>query len=421
MEGRRDESRRIAAARQIVAESAVHEVGHSLCRGSLFSVALLPAVAFYLFLIVHDTQGIITFNVLWPHLNHHARVRPLTTAIAGTHAVDDNLFLVGSSRNNKAARTHAETIHATPVNLGNKAVFCCRKVFSTSLLRVILYLVYQHGRMFQTHANGYAFGLDFHLGICQITVHVASGMSRSQDNWSRKFLLRTFKSFLHNNTLYNISLNNQPHHLCLEANLTTATNNGVAHVLNDPWQSVGTYVRMSIGKDVCRCSVLTENVKNLIYRPTLFGTRIEFAVRVGSRPTLTEAIVAFRVNSLVLANECQILLSFVDVFASFHDNRTQSQLNESQGSKQSARTGSHDNDLWALADIVIRCSYVFIILWLFVDIDTNLQINKNSTFTGIDATFEDADAGDGALVKALFCSKIAAKCLFIGCNMRLYS
>ena len=51
-----DDTRSIAALWQVVAQTVVHEVGHTLGWCSLLHVALLPALLFYYLLEVHHLE-----------------------------------------------------------------------------------------------------------------------------------------------------------------------------------------------------------------------------------------------------------------------------------------------------------------------------------------------------------------------------
>ena len=192
MQGTAHQSGGIRTFGQIIAQPTIHKVGHALCRCGLPHVALLPAEPFYMFLKAHHAQGIIAsfgkglLTILRFHLHHHATVAPCCAAVAGTHAVHHNLLFVGGGRNNKTARTHAETIDATALRLGHKRIFGCRKIAATTIFVVILNLVDKLAGVLQTHAHGYAFGFDFDVGIVQIAVDIACAVARSQNHRSAK-------------------------------------------------------------------------------------------------------------------------------------------------------------------------------------------------------------------------------------------
>ena len=139
VKGRRYESGGIAALGQVVAQAVVHEVCHALRRSGLLHVALLPARTLQFFLEMHHAQRIVLVaaHVLGACLYDHARVGPLRTAVAGAHAVDHELLLVGSRRNDETAGAHAERVDAASVHLRHEAVLGCRQILAASVARVI--------------------------------------------------------------------------------------------------------------------------------------------------------------------------------------------------------------------------------------------------------------------------------------------
>lgn len=76
-------------------------------------------------------------------LHHHTRIAPSRATIARTHTIDNQLFRPRSGRNDKATRTHTETIYAPAIHLGDITIFGGGQVLATSVLIVVLYLVYQ--------------------------------------------------------------------------------------------------------------------------------------------------------------------------------------------------------------------------------------------------------------------------------------
>ena len=78
------QARSVGRLGEVIAQAAVHKVGHTLCRRILPHVALLPAVVLYAFLIMHHAQGTIVrtwrqegrVDVIGMQFNHHAAVRP---------------------------------------------------------------------------------------------------------------------------------------------------------------------------------------------------------------------------------------------------------------------------------------------------------------------------------------------------------
>ena len=169
----RDQSRGIGATRQVKAQLAIDEICHALGRSRLFHVCLLPANPFQLLLIVHHTQHIVTLNILWTHFNYHSAITPLRSTICRTHAVHHDLLRASSSRNDKATRTHAETIDATPLHLSHKRILCGRKPLASTFLVMVLNLIYQLRRMLQSNTYGNTLCFYLYLYFRQIAVNVS--------------------------------------------------------------------------------------------------------------------------------------------------------------------------------------------------------------------------------------------------------
>ena len=173
----------ITALRQVVTQAVVHKVGHALCRCSLLHVTLLPALFLHNLLEIHHRQWVFLQilcgemgslcrirprntmvddelgYILRMRLYHHSRITPGSATIARTHTVYHQLLRTRCRRDHETARTHAETIHATSIYLGNKAILGCRKIFAPAVLVMILYLVDKLGWMLQSHAHGDSLGL----------------------------------------------------------------------------------------------------------------------------------------------------------------------------------------------------------------------------------------------------------------------
>jgi len=108
---------------------------------------------------------------------------------------------------------------------------------------MILNLVYQLRGMFESDTYRNTLGLDFNLGIRQIPIDIAGRVSCSQNH-------RTTKLFIECQTAnYSIAIQNKTGHFRLEMYLTTATENGVTHSLNDTRQLIGADMWMGIGKE----------------------------------------------------------------------------------------------------------------------------------------------------------------------------
>ena len=167
--------------------------------------------------------------------------------------------------------------------------------------------------------------------------------------------------------------------------------------------------------------MLAENIENLLDGTAFFRTRIEFTIGIGSCPTLAKAIVALGIDMLCFGNLCQVAFALADILTTFEHDRTNAQFYQSEGSKQSARASTNDNSLRCCGDIRIICDNILVLLGLFVDITTHLQIDKNSTLARIYAAPENAHGCQRTDIKAILISQPTAKRLLVSCYMRLYA
>ena len=108
------------------------------------------------------------------------------------------------------------------------------------------------------------------------------------------------------------------------------------------------------------------------------------------------------------------------ILTTLQNDGAQSEFDETQGGKQSARASTNDNDLWAVTDIRIFRMLVFIVCGLFINKHPHLQIHKDSALAGIDATTKDTHSRHRAYIKAIFVSQPRAQRLFIGSHLWLY-
>ena len=154
----------IRGGRQLITQFPVYEVGHALGRSGLTLSSLLPTVMLQLFLPLHHAEDIIAGDVLRAHFHHHAAVRPPCATVTGTHTVDNHLFGTCGGRYHKSSRAHTERINSPAFYLCDKTILCCRKVFSPALPTVVLYLVYQLRRMFESDTHGNALRLNLYAG-----------------------------------------------------------------------------------------------------------------------------------------------------------------------------------------------------------------------------------------------------------------
>lgn len=151
--------------------------------GSPLTMILLVAFNSSLFVFNSSVKDYFR-QIFRPDFYHHAGVAPFGAAVAGTHAVYYNLMRTACGRNNKSSRTHTKTIDTTSFYLCHKAIFSGRQILSTSVFIMILYLVNQHGRVFQTYSYCNSFGFHLYTIVIQPPIHIPCGMSGSQNNRS---------------------------------------------------------------------------------------------------------------------------------------------------------------------------------------------------------------------------------------------
>ena len=178
--------------------------------------------------------------------------------------------------------------------------------------------------------------------------------------------------------------------------------NGVAHVLNDTRQLIGSYMGMGVSEYIRGSAVLAEDVENLLDIAALLRTGVEFAVGIGACPTLSKTVVALAVHLLRLRNQGQILLALADILSTFQNDGTEAQLYQFQGGKESAGARPYDDDLLTVAHIGIFGMNIGVIGRLLIDIGTHLEIDEDGTLTGIDAAFQHPHMTEGTHVKSFF-------------------
>ena len=162
---------------------------------------------------------------------------------------------------------------------------------------MILYLVDELCWVFQTHTYGYALCLDINLCRSKITIHITGTVSCGKDYRSLERYFFVVGIELNSlNTHYCCiailgMIDDERCHLGLEMHLSTTSDDGLAHILNDTWQFVGTNMRMCIGKNACACSMLTEHIQDFVHATTFLTTCVELTIGIGSCSTLTKAVV----------------------------------------------------------------------------------------------------------------------------------
>ena len=187
MEGRCQEAGRVTGSWEVCTQTAVDEIRHALCGCRLSASALHPCGALQAFLEGHDAQRVVRctenfsiglgesvvvkglveegaefgVNIFGPRLDDHARVAPLSAAVACAHAIDNNLSRSCGSGHYDAAGTHTETIHAASLCLRHKTIFRSGQPTTAALATMVLNAVNERGGMFQANAHGDTLCLHF--------------------------------------------------------------------------------------------------------------------------------------------------------------------------------------------------------------------------------------------------------------------
>ena len=102
---------------------------------------------------------------------------------------------------------------------------------------------------------------------------------------------------------------------------------------------------MGVAEDICRCSVLAEHAQDFLHRAALLGASVEFAVGVSARAALAKGVVALGVHDVAARDLREVALALMHVLTALHYDGAKAQFNQTQGGKQSARTGTNDDDL----------------------------------------------------------------------------
>ena len=251
---------------------------------------------------------------------------------------------------------------------------------------MILNLVYQVGRMFQSHPHGQSFAFDVQMPCVQAAVHIAGRVTRGQDDrLAPQFLLLTAYGIHGKQSLHLSVPHEQVGHACLEVHLAAASQDGQAHVLDDAGQPVGADVRMCVGQNVLLGPMLHEDAQDAVGISALLTACEELAVAVGTRSALAKGVVALGIHALFHTYARHILLPFPHVLASLDDHRVQSQFDEAQRRKESARAGTHHQHAPGLAHVVVFDGGEECLLGLLVKVCTHGQIDIHGALPRVDA------------------------------------
>ena len=74
--------------------------------------------------------------------------------------------------------------------------------------------------------------------------------------------------------------------------------------------------------------MLMENIQNLVDRTSFLAPGVQFSIGIGTCPTLSETIVRIRVDNAKAGDVGTVLATAVDILASLHNDRPDSQLDK---------------------------------------------------------------------------------------------
>ena len=131
--------------------------------------------------------------------------------------------------------------------------------------------------------------------------------------------------------------------------------------------------------------MLHEDAQDAVGISALLTACEELAVAVGTRSALAKGVVALGIHALFHTYARHILLPFPHVLASLDDHRVQSQFDEAQRRKESARAGTHHQHAPGLAHVVVFDGGEECLLGLLVKVCTHGQIDIHGALPRVDA------------------------------------
>ena len=237
--------------------------------------------------------------------------------------------------------------------------------------------------MLQAHAYGKSLGLHLYVFVMKIAIDIACRMTRGKDYRRGKELALATTYATHLVVLYN-----ERSHLRLEMHLATTREDGLAHVLDDTGQAIGADVGMYINEDVGVGTVLNEDTQDLVAIAALLASGVEFAIAVCPGTSLAKGVVALGIHTLLGTYACKVLLALAHILAPLHHDGTKAKFYQAQGGKQSARTCTHNDDGFRLADIGIINGGEELLLRLLANEGTHGEIDIYGALTCVDTALE---------------------------------
>ena len=167
--------------------------------------------------------------------------------------------------------------------------------------------------------------------------------------------------------------------------------------------------------------MLTEHIQNFLYVSALFAACVQLTVTIGTSATLAKAVVALAIHLLRATDVCQILLAVVYVLTALQYYRTQSQLYQAQGGKQSTRTRSYHYYLWFALYVGVFCVLVFIVRRQLVHIRAHLQVHVYLSLSRVNAAFQYAYPLNIAWVQSILIAQVVLQSVLLCSHLRRYS
>src|SRR5690606_25387881 len=197
-------------------------------------------------------------------------------------------------------------------------------------------------RMFNANTQRKRLGLDSEPLIVKEVEDVAGGMTRSQDHCLTVQFVAVVCCHYSNPAIANDQIRNP----FTKVYDTTRFQDALPYGSNDARQPVSADVRMGIIQDVLRCAVRHKDIEYAPDVAPLVRPRIQLAIRIGASPSFTKAIVRVWVYNVMPVDRRQVATPLPHILAPFDNHRSESQLDQPQGSKQSCRTTPHDDHTW---------------------------------------------------------------------------
>lgn len=180
-------------------------------------------------------------------------------------------------------------------------------------------------------------------------------------------------------------------------------------------------MRMRVLQDGDVSPVLAEHVQDFVGIAALLAAGVQFAVRVGSRTSLAETVVALAVHLMLTRDFRKVELTVAHVLSALHDDGTTTGLYQAQGGKQSARPGTDHNHLRRMLHITVLRAHELIAFRHFVHVHTHFQIDVYRALAGIDTAFQHPDCHQRTFVHAFLTGDIASQRPLVGRHFRQYS